>query len=94
MDALTRDAAMRAQLRKLHDCLLETGILAAQFACSDTERTRVALCAQQWLQTRGPMPPNMDQLGLDLTELTNSAARYAQAIISRAAAAPEDPRHS
>lgn len=85
-------AAMRAQLDQLQTCILRAGALGAGLAGSDTERHRLALSMGE-LQSGRPLPSNLEQLRIEILRITRDATIQAQAAVSRAAAAPEDPRN-
>lgn len=86
------DAAMRSQMKELFQAVTRAGALGAGLGGSETERQRLALSIGQLRPGVAP-PPNLQQMHLELLRITRDAALQAQAAVSRAAAAPEDPRH-
>ena len=84
------EAAMRAELKVLCSTILRVGLLASGMACSPEERFRLQLLAHQ--DPEGITTANMMELDIQLRQLTRDMAMYAQAAVSKAAAAPDDPR--
>ena len=84
------EAAMRAELKVLCSTILRVGLLASGMACSPEERFRLELLAHQ--DPEGITTANMMELDIQLLQLTRDVAVYAQAAVSKAAAAPDDPR--
>lgn len=83
-------ASMRLALDQLSSALLRVGITAAEMACTPEQRERLRLCSQETAD--GMAVATIEQLRLDIAKLTNEAAMMAQAVVSKAAAAPDDPR--
>ena len=81
---------MRAELEVLRSTILRVGLLAAGMACSTEERFRLQLLANQ--DPEGLTTANLQELDIQLLQLTRDVAVYAQAAVSKAAAAPDDPR--
>lgn len=81
---------MRAELEVLRSTILRVGLLAAGMACSPEERFRLQLLAHE--DAQGVTTANIDELHIQVLELTRDLATYAQAVVSKAAAAPDDPR--
>jgi hypothetical protein len=81
---------MRAELEVLRSTILRVGLLAAGMACSSEERFRLQLLAQ--VDPDGITTANLQELHGQVLQLTRDAAKYAQAAVSKAAAAPDDPR--
>ena len=84
------EAAMRAELEVLRSTILRVGLLAAGMACSPEERFRLQLLAHQ--DPDGITTANLQELHNHVLQLTREGALYAQAAVSKAAAAPDDPR--
>lgn len=83
-------ASMRLALDQLSSALLRVGVTAAEMACTPEQRERLRLCTQETAD--GMAVATIEQLRLDIAKLTKEAAMMAQAVVSRAAAAPDDPR--
>jgi len=81
---------MRAELEVLRSSILRVGLLAAGMACTPEERFRLQLLAHQ--DPEGITTANLQELHGLVLQLTRDAAMYAQAAVSKAAAAPDDPR--
>ena len=81
---------MHAELKVLHSTILRVGLLASGMACSPEERFRLELLAHQ--DPEGITTANLGELDIQLLQLTRDVAVYAQAAVSKAAAAPDDPR--
>lgn len=81
---------MRAELEVLRSTILRVGLLAAGMACTPEERLRLQLMAHQ--DPQGTTSANLQDLHGLVLQLTREVAVYAQAAVSKAAAAPDDPR--
>jgi hypothetical protein len=81
---------MRAELEVLRSTILRVGLLAAGMACSPEERLRLQLLAHE--DRAGITTANIQELHDQVLQITRDAAVYAQAAVSQAAAAPDDPR--
>jgi hypothetical protein len=81
---------MRAELEVLRSTILRVGLLAAGMACTPEERFRLQLLAHQ--DPEGITTANLQELHGQVLQLTRDVAVYAQAAVSKAAAAPDDPR--
>lgn len=81
---------MRAELEVLRSTILRVGLLAAAMACTPEERLRLQLLAHE--DPQGTTTANLQELHGQVLQLTRDAAMYAQAAVSKAAAAPDDPR--
>jgi hypothetical protein len=81
---------MRAEFDVLRSTILRVGLLAADKVCSREDRIRLQLLAYQ--DPEGITTANMMELDIQLLQLTRDVAVYAQAAVSKAAAAPDDPR--
>ena len=81
---------MRAELEVLRSTILRVGLLAAGMACSPEERFRLELLANQ--DPEGITTANLQELHGQVLQLTRDVAVYAQGAVSKAAAAPNDPR--
>ena len=81
---------MRAELEVLRSTILRVGLLAAGMACSSEERFRLQMMAHQ--DPEGITTANLQELHGQVLQVTRDVAVYAQAAVSKAAAAPEDPR--
>ena len=84
------DAALRAELDVLRSSILRIGLLGAGIACTPEERARLALMLQE--DENGLTLSPVGELHSIVMQLTRDAAKYAQAAVSKAAAAPDDPR--
>ena len=84
------DAAIRAELDVLRSSILRVGLLAAGMACTPEERARLALMLEE--DETGLAISPVHDLDEVVRDLTRSVAKYAQAAVSKAAAAPDDPR--
>ncbi len=84
------EATMRAEFDVLRSTILRVGLLAADKVCSREDRIRLQLLAYQ--DPEGITTANMMELDIQLLQLTRDVAVYAQAAVSKAAAAPDDPR--
>jgi hypothetical protein len=83
-------ATLRAELKALCSTILRVGLLASGMACSPEERFRLQLLAHQ--DPEGITTTNLQELDIQLLHLTRDVAHIAQAAVSKAAAAPDDPR--
>ena len=83
-------ATLRAELKMLCSTILRVGLLASSMACSPEEQFRLQLLANQ--DPEGITTANLQELDIQLLQLTRDVAVYAQAAVSKAAAAPDDPR--
>lgn len=81
---------MRAELEVLRSTILRVGLLAAGMACTPEERARLELMAHE--DPQGTTTANMQDLHVEMLQLTGHVAKYAQAAVSKAAAAPDDLR--
>jgi len=81
---------MRAEIEVLRSTILRVELLAAGMACSPKERLRLLLLAHE--DPAGITTANMRELQVHVLEITRDAAVYAQAAVSLAAAAPDEPR--
>jgi hypothetical protein len=81
---------MRAELKVLCSTILRVGLLASGMACSPEERFRLQLLAHQ--DPEGITTANLSELHYQVLQVTRDVAVYAQAAVSKAAAAPDDPR--
>jgi hypothetical protein len=81
---------MRAELQVLRSTILRVGLLAAGMACSPEERARLQLLAHE--DPAGITTANMRELHRQVLQITRDVAVYAQAAVSQAAAAHDDPR--
>jgi hypothetical protein len=81
---------MRAELEVLRSTILRVGLLASGMACSPEERFRLELLAHQ--DPEGITTANLQELHNHVRDITLQGALYAQAAVSKAAAAPDDPR--
>jgi len=81
---------MRSELEVLRSTILRVGLLAAGMACSPEERFRLQLLAHE--DPEGITTANVQEIHSQVLQLTRDAAMYAQAAVSKAAAAPDDPR--
>ena len=70
--------------------ILRVGLLASSMACSPEEQFRLQLLANQ--DPEGITTANLQELDIQLLHLTRDVALYVQAAVSKAAAAPDDPR--
>ena len=84
------ESTMLAELEVLRSTILRVGLLATGMACSPEERFRLQLLAHQ--DPEGITTANLQDLHGQVLQLTRDAAMYAQAAVSKAAAAPDDPR--
>lgn len=82
---------MRAELEVLRSTILRVGLLATGMACSPEDRFRLQLLAHQ--DPEGITTANLQELHSHVLQLTRDVAMYAQAAVSKCAAAPDDPRH-
>lgn len=81
---------MRSELEELRSTILRVGLLAAGMACTPEERMRLQLIAHE--DPEGITTANIEQLHLQVLEITRDVAKYAQSAVSKAAAAPDDSR--
>ena len=81
---------MFAEMEVLSSTILRVGLLASGMADSPEERFRLQLLAHQIPE--GITTANLMELDNQLLQLTRDVAVYAQAAVSKAAAAPDDPR--
>lgn len=81
---------MRAELEVLRSTILRLGLLAAGMACTPEERARLELLAHE--DPRGIITANLQELHIEMLQLSGHVAKYAQAAVGKAAAAPDDPR--
>lgn len=81
---------MHRELDQLRCSLLRVGLLAAGLGCTPEERTRLTLCARE--NAAGLLAPTIQELDRQLLKLTREVALQAQCAVSKAAAAPDDPR--
>jgi hypothetical protein len=81
---------MRAELEVLRSTILRVGLLATGMACSPEERLRLQLLAHE--DPAGITTANIQELHRQVLQISREAAVYAQATVSQAAAAPDDPR--
>jgi hypothetical protein len=81
---------MRAEFDVLRSTILRVGLLAADMVCSPEDRFRLELLAHQ--DPEGLTTANLQELDIQLLQITRDVAVYAQAAVSKAAAAPDDPR--
>lgn len=81
---------MRAELEVLRSTILRVGLLAAGMACTPEKRARLELLAHE--DPQGTTTANMQDLHVEMLQLTGHVAMVAQAAVSKAAAAPDDPR--
>jgi hypothetical protein len=84
------EATMRAELAVLRSTILRVGLLAAGMACTPEQRARLELLAHE--DPQGTTTANLQELHFDILQLTRNVAVNAQAAVSKAAAAPDDPR--
>lgn len=84
------DAAISAELDVLRSSILRVGLLAAGMACTPEERARLALMLEE--DETGLAISPVHDLEKVVCILTRSVAKIAQAAVSKAAAAPDDPR--
>lgn len=83
-------ASMRQALDQLSSALLRVGVIATGMACTPEEQQRLQLCMQETAE--GLAVATIQELRLDITQITREAAIMAQAAVSKAAAAPDDSR--
>jgi hypothetical protein len=76
-------ATLRAELKVLRSTTLRVGLLAAGMACSPEERFRLELLAHQ--DPEGLTTANLQELDIQLRQLTRDVALYAQSAVSKAA---------
>lgn len=81
---------MRAELEVLRSTILRVGLLAAGMACTPEERARLELLAHE--DPQGTTTANLQELHVQVLQLTRDVATFAQGAVSKAAAAPDDPR--
>jgi hypothetical protein len=81
---------MRAELEVLRSTILRVGLLVAGYRCSHEELMRLQLLAHE--DPAGITTANIQELHRQVLQITREAAVYAQAAVSQAAAAPDDPR--
>ena len=84
------DTTMRAELEVLRSTILRVGLLAAGMACTPEERARLELLAHE--DPQGTTTANLQELHHQVRQITRDVAMVAQAAVSKAAAAPDDPR--
>lgn len=84
------ETTMRSELEALRSTILRVGLLATGMTCSPEERFRLQLLAHQ--DPQGTTTANLQELHGHVLQLTRDVAVYAQAAVSKCAAAPDDPR--
>ncbi len=84
------EATMRAEFDVLRSTILRVGLLAADKVCSREDRIRLQLLAYQ--DPEGITTANLPELHDQVLQLTTQVAHIALAAVSKAAAAPDDPR--